>query len=193
MGDVDGSSFSHNHWDIELAINDQVADSETSADVGAFANAIVSGYINLDGTVYEMDASNFALTTVQMNDGAQIGDNVNFITGVLDGGWVEYVGPNGTLFPTTFADVNDLGSSTGVISSSNSAANDWGYAGNIRFNQITTVGGEVIRIDDTNLVGGTTTVRATAESLYVQPVPEPSGSAALVLFGWITFARRRRQ
>lgn len=191
-GDIDGSSFSHNSWDIELAVSDEVVDSEVSNDIGFFANAIQSGHINLNGTVYEMAASNFALTTVQMNDGAQVGDDVNFITGVLDGGWVEFVGPNGSLFPSTFGDNNDLSSSTGVISASNSSANDWGYAGNIRFNQITTVGGEIIRIDDTNLVGGTTTVRGTSDSFYVQPVPEPTGSVALILIGVLTCSRRRR-
>lgn len=189
-GDIDGNSYSNLPWGIELALNDSVADSNSDPENGFFSNAITSGFLNLDGVVYEMAPSNFTTNVVQMIDGSKASSDVNFVTGVLDGGWVEFVSNNGVVFPAAFADNNLLNSATGITSGANSAANDWGYGGNIRFTQITTTTGEIIKITDQNLADGTTFVSGSATSLYA--IPEPSTAALLFfLLSGMTLKRQR--
>ena len=191
-GDVDGNSYSNLPWNIELAVNDTISDSESNPEDGFFWNAITSGFLNLDGVVYEMAPSNFTTTVVQMIDGSKAGTDVNFVTGVLDGGWVEFVSNNGVAFPAAFADNNILNSATGITSGANSTVNDWDYGGNIRFTQITTTTGEIIKITDQDLTGGTTFVNGSSTSLYAQAIPEPTGAALLfLLLSSMTLIRQR--
>jgi hypothetical protein len=189
-GDIDGNSYSILSWDIELAVNDNVSDSVSDPEDGFFSNAITSGFLNLDGVVYEMAPSNFATTAVQLIDGSKASADVNFVTGVLDGGWVEFVSNNGVAFPAAFADNNLLNSATGISSGANTTINDWGYGGTIKFTQIATTTGEIIKITEQDLAGGTTFVNGSSTSLYA--IPEPTGAALLFfLLSSMTLKRQR--
>ena len=191
-GDVDGNPYSNASWSIELAVNDNISDSDAALDSGFFSNAITSGFLNLDGVVYEMAPSNFITGDVHMIDGSKSVDDVNFVTGALDGGSVEFVSNNGVAFPVAFTDNNLLNSATGTASGTNSTSNDWSYAGYIKFTLITAATGEIITITEKDLTAGTTSVKGSPTSLFAQAIPEPTGAALLFFLLSSMILKRQR-
>lgn len=192
-GTINGANFSNASWDMELAIDDSVNDEEALSEQGTFSNAVVGGHLHLDGVVYELATSNFVTGTALLVDHATIGGNLNFVSGVLDGGWIEFVADNNTAIPNVFGDANDLSSWSNGTSGFNTITNDWGYAGNIRFTELTSSAGETIVIPDVDLSQGTTTITASDTSLYAVQVPEPTSSGLVLALLIGSLLRRRRK